>query len=170
MPGPGVIVDACALGEGLGLRVVNAGDLFRDHVQRATPEGLRMAGYVHAGAAVPTDLLTDVVCAALPESGDDWLLYGHPRTVDQADALARRGCEPQAFIELVMTADDVNRPDFWLAEYRRENTLRVLPAYEAQMEPVRSHFRARGTYRGAAGFGGHEDVASRLLAVLAGPG
>ncbi|MEV0568278.1 hypothetical protein [Dactylosporangium sp. NPDC050588] len=66
-----------------------------------------------------------------------------------------------------MTAEDVNSPGFWLAEYRREDTLRALPRYEALMEPVRSHFRARGTYRSAAGFGAHEDVVARLLAVIA---
>jgi adenylate kinase len=165
--GPAVLQPAWELGERLSLAAVNASDLFREQVQHATPEGQQLEDYVAAGAAVPTDLLTDIVCAALPEPGHDWLLCNYPKTVDQAEALARRGFEPQVFIELVMTAEDVNRSDFWLAQYRREGTLRALPTYETRMEPVRSRFRTRGTYRSASGFGEPGDVVGRLLAIIA---
>ncbi|MGI5183438.1 nucleoside monophosphate kinase [Dactylosporangium sp. CA-152071] len=151
----------------MSLPAVNAGDLFREHMQHATPEGRQLKDYVAAGAEVPVDLPTDIVCAALPEPGHDWLLCNYPKTVDQAEALARRGFEPQAFIELVMTAKDVNRSDFRLAEYRREDTLQALPRYEMRMAPVRSRFRTRGTYRSTSGFGEPEDVERRILAIIA---
>lgn len=59
---------------------------------------------------IPTDLLADVVCAALAELGPEWALYNHPKSVDQAEALTQRGFGPQMLIELTMTVDEVNRP------------------------------------------------------------
>jgi hypothetical protein len=58
-------------------------------------------------------------------------------------------------------------PNLWLAEYRREPVLRVLPDYDEQLEPVRAYLRAHGRYRSTAGFGEHEDITTRLLAVIA---
>lgn len=90
-PGAGKGTQAARLADALGLPRVSSGDLFRDHQSRDTPLGRLARSYMERGALVPDDVTIEMVMdwVDAPGRGDQFLLDGFPRTVDQAGALER---------------------------------------------------------------------------------
>jgi adenylate kinase len=91
-PGAGKGTQAARLAAELGLVHVSTGDLLRDHLARGTDLGLRTKGFIETGRLVPDDLvlemLFDRVSKADAQRG--FVLDGFPRTLPQAEALAKR--------------------------------------------------------------------------------
>jgi adenylate kinase len=90
-PGAGKGTQARKLAERYGLSVIATGDIFRDHIARGTPLGLRAKEYVDSGEYVPDDITTEMVFDRLdqPDTREGFILDGFPRTVPQAQALER---------------------------------------------------------------------------------
>lgn len=106
--------------------------------------------------------------------GGGWVLSGYPNTVGQAECLERRGHQPDAVIELVLTDDEygiVVRRRLELdpepAEQEQEIMLRH-SLYQERAEPLRAYYQARGILQTTSGFGDYEDVATRLIAIVSG--
>src|SRR5699024_12763072 len=90
-PGAGKGTQAAILSEKLGVPHISTGDLFRANIGEGTPLGLEAKSYMDAGNLVPDDVTVRMVESRLAE-GDaqkGFLLDGFPRTVPQADELAR---------------------------------------------------------------------------------
>ena len=89
-PGAGKGTQALAIAGRLGLRHISTGDLFRQHMQKRTPLGLRAKVQYDRGEYVPDHLVIAMVREELflnnTETGT--VLDGFPRTVTQAEALA----------------------------------------------------------------------------------
>ena len=90
-PGSGKGTQAEHLHLRLGLVHVASGDLFRGHLNRGTPLGVRAKRYMDRGELVPDDLTIDLVHDRFlqPDARSGTLLDGFPRTVAQAIALDR---------------------------------------------------------------------------------
>ena len=90
-PGAGKGTQARKLAERYGLSVIATGDIFRDHIARGTPLGMRAKEYVDSGEYVPDDITTEMVFDRLdqPDTREGFILEGFPRTVPQAQALER---------------------------------------------------------------------------------
>ena len=90
-PGAGKGTQARKLAERYGLSVIATGDIFRDHIARGTPLGMRAKEYVDSGEYVPDDITTEMVFDRLdqPDTREGFILDGFPRTVPQAQALER---------------------------------------------------------------------------------
>lgn len=91
-PGAGKGTQAENLGERLGLVHLSSGDLFRENMAKGTPLGLKAKEYVDKGLLVPDDLTVTMVLGARPDGLEGKvhvLLDGFPRTIPQAEALAR---------------------------------------------------------------------------------
>ena len=88
-PGVGKGTQAARLASDLGLPHISTGDLFRDHLKRETPLGLKAREYMNSGRLVPDDLVIDLVMdrIALPDSLRGFILDGFPRTLPQAHKL-----------------------------------------------------------------------------------
>lgn len=88
-PGAGKGTQATRLAERHGLVVIGTGDIFRDHVARATPLGLEAKGYMDHGEYVPDEVAVKMVLERLeePDAREGFILDGFPRTVPQARAL-----------------------------------------------------------------------------------
>src|SRR5262245_34408472 len=106
--GPGIDRSGPAqvLAEACDLTSISAGDLLRGHVHRRTATRGQMDQYIRAGNLVPDELTADAVADALAGVGGGWVLSGYPNTVGQAECLKRRGHQPHAVIELVLTEDE----------------------------------------------------------------
>ena len=96
-PGVGKGTQAKLLAARNGWVQLSTGDLFRDHLKRATPLGELAQRYMDRGEYVPDDVTIDMVrefIDALPK-GTRVMFDGFPRTVAQAEALeallAQRG-------------------------------------------------------------------------------
>jgi adenylate kinase len=70
---------------------ISTGDIFRENLRKGTALGLEAKGYMDRGELVPDDLVISIVKDRLtaPDCSDGFILDGFPRTVAQADALAR---------------------------------------------------------------------------------
>lgn len=88
-PGGGKGTQAEHLHLRLGLVHVASGDLFRDHLDRETPLGLRAKSYMDRGTLVPDDVTIGMVRARFqePDIRRGTVLDGFPRNVAQALAV-----------------------------------------------------------------------------------
>jgi adenylate kinase len=110
-PGAGKGTQAARLREDFGLPYIGTGDLLREHRENETELGLEAKRYMDNGDLVPDDLVIAMILEKVEEEGGDgFLLDGFPRTVPQADALARElegmGRRLTAAL-LIEAADDV---------------------------------------------------------------
>lgn len=85
-PGAGKGTQAALLAARLGLRHISTGEILREEVQRGTALGQAARGYMDRGELVPDDLIIEILRGRLDGS---FLLDGFPRTLAQAEALAR---------------------------------------------------------------------------------
>lgn len=74
-----------------GLRKISTGDLLREAVRNQTQLGLEAKGYMDQGRLVPDSVVIGLVRDKLanPEYAKGFILDGFPRTVPQAEELAR---------------------------------------------------------------------------------
>ncbi len=90
-PGVGKGTQAARLASELGLPHISTGDLFRDHMKRDTPLGLRAKEFVNTGQLVPDDITVGLVEDRI-KSGDcakGFILDGFPRTIGQDEKLVQ---------------------------------------------------------------------------------
>ena len=88
-PGSGKGTQADHLRRELKLTHIASGDLFRDHLRRQTPLGLRASDYMTRGALVPDAITIDMLRERVtqPDAAQGVLFDGFPRTMEQAIAL-----------------------------------------------------------------------------------
>jgi adenylate kinase len=88
-PGSGKGTQADHLRRELGLTHVASGDLFRDHLKRQTPLGLKAGEFMTRGALVPDEITIAMLRERVrqPDTETGVLLDGFPRTMEQAIAL-----------------------------------------------------------------------------------
>ena len=108
-PGAGKGTQAARLREDFGLPYIGTGDLLREHKDNETELGLKAKQYMDAGDLVPDELIISMILDKVEEEGDDgFLLDGFPRTIGQAEALARdlEGLGRRLTAALLVDADD----------------------------------------------------------------
>jgi adenylate kinase len=88
-PGAGKGTQAKQIAESYGVPHLSTGDMFREHVSRGTPLGLRAKPIMERGELVPDDLVLSMVEDRIsrPDTEDGFILDGFPRTVPQAEKL-----------------------------------------------------------------------------------
>lgn len=90
-PGSGKGTQAKLLSQRLGLAHVSTGDILRDAIRHATPEGLLAQPYVESGRLVPDDIVNEIVASRFrgSESPSQFVMDGYPRTLFQAETFAQ---------------------------------------------------------------------------------
>ena len=88
-PGAGKGTQARQIAESYGVPHLSTGDMFREHVSRGTPLGLRAKPIMERGELVPDDLVLSMVEDRIsrPDCSDGFILDGFPRTLPQAEKL-----------------------------------------------------------------------------------
>ena len=88
-PGAGKGTQAKQIAESYGVPHLSTGDMFREHVSRGTPLGLRAKPIMERGELVPDDLVLSMVEDRIsrPDCADGFILDGFPRTLPQAENL-----------------------------------------------------------------------------------
>jgi adenylate kinase len=88
-PGAGKGTQAKQIAGSYGVPHLSTGDMFREHVSRGTPLGLRAKPIMERGELVPDDLVLSMVEDRIsrPDTADGFILDGFPRTVPQAEKL-----------------------------------------------------------------------------------
>lgn len=90
-PGAGKGTQAQRLSERVGIPQISTGDILREHVEEGTALGVKARGFMDRGEYVPDDVVVEMVMDRLeePDAEKGFILDGFPRTVPQAEALAR---------------------------------------------------------------------------------
>ena len=90
-PGAGKGTQAELIIEKFNIPHISTGDIFRAAVKEGTPMGLEAQRYMASGGLVPDEVVIGIVEERLVKDDcqQGFLLDGFPRTVPQADALAK---------------------------------------------------------------------------------
>lgn len=90
-PGAGKGTQAKIISRKYSIPQVSTGDILRSAVRESTPMGIRAKEYMDSGALVPDEVVIGIVEERLqqPDCEKGFILDGFPRTVGQADSLAR---------------------------------------------------------------------------------
>ena len=91
LPGSGKGTQAAKLSERLGIPRISTGDILRKHVADGTDLGKKAKTFMEAGKLVPDELVIAMTERRLREADAQkgFILDGFPRTIAQADALAK---------------------------------------------------------------------------------
>jgi adenylate kinase len=91
-PGAGKGTQAERLERDFQLPFISTGEMLRSNVKGETELGKKAKQYMDAGDLVPDDLIVAMAADRLqePDAQDGFILDGFPRTLDQADALAKQ--------------------------------------------------------------------------------
>ena len=103
-PGCGKGTQGEKLSSELGYTRLSTGDMLREAVRKGTPLGVKAKGYMDSGALVPNDLIIGLMKEKIAEVEGGVIFDGFPRTVEQADALAK-----EIDIDLVINLDVEDR-------------------------------------------------------------
>jgi adenylate kinase len=114
-PGAGKGTQARELAREFGVPHIATGDMLREAVAGGTPVGREAKRYMDAGALVPDEIVVGALGERLskPDAGKGSILDGFPRTIGQAEALARllggRGGRLSRVIYFEVTAPELLR-------------------------------------------------------------
>lgn len=174
-PGSGKGTQGELLAQRLGIPRHSTGDILRAALRDRTEMGVRAQRYMNAGELVPDDVILGIVAEAIDgtESQAGFMLDGFPRTVVQAEGLARilrqRGLELDAIVDLVVTDQEIitRLSSRGRSDDSEETIRRRLEVYRSETKPVLDWFAASSvrllSVEGKGDIGEiHEDIVEHL--------
>lgn len=177
-PGAGKGTQATALADQYGVPAISTGDIFRDHIKRQTPLGVKVKALIDAGEYVPDEVTEDIVASRLaePDCADGFLLDGFPRTMHQVhfldEHLAAKGQQIDAVVSLVVEPEVLvqrllERAGIEGRADDNEDTIRRrMEVYAGQTAPLLFHYEKLGVLVDVEGTGTVDEVRERMLAAV----
>jgi adenylate kinase len=172
-PGAGKGTQAQLLAATSSLLHLSTGDLLRAEVQAGTELGKEAEAVMARGELVSDALVLAAVRSRLENHTSGWLLDGFPRNLAQAEALDALLADLGQSIEevVLMELDDGVLLQRLLGRGRADDNEAVirhrLGVYREQTAPLIAHYRARGLLRAVDASGTVEEIAERIVALLA---
>jgi adenylate kinase len=177
-PGAGKGTQGHRLSKSYGIPEISTGDILRQAVREGTSLGREAEAYMSRGALVPDAIIIAMVRERLAQ--DDcrpgFILDGFPRTVAQAEALARMMHENGPAIEHVLSIEVPEAELLSRLAGRRalegryddtDVTIRHrLEVYRRATEPLIAYYRQRNLLRPLSGIGTVDEVFQRMTALL----
>jgi adenylate kinase len=185
-PGAGKGTQSARLKEKYHIPQLSTGDMLRAAVKAATPAGLAAKAIMDKGGLVPDETVVGIVadCIATPEAKVGFILDGFPRTVRQAEALAKmlgaKNLDLDAVIELkvdeaALLARIAKRANDTLAcggTVRADDTPEAfktrLAAYHSETAPVADFYAKKGVLKTFDGMAPVDAVATAIDQLLDG--
>jgi adenylate kinase len=173
-PGSGKGTQAEQLRE-LGFVPLATGDLLRAAREADTELGRQAAEYMDRGELVPDELIDAMLAAKLGNlDGQPVLLDGFPRTVAQADALAKVLADHERELDRVVlievpdevVAERIGNRGQGRADDDPETVRERLRVYHQQTEPLVEYYDGRGLLRPVDGDDDAEAVQAAIRAAL----
>jgi adenylate kinase len=185
-PGAGKGTQSARLKEKYHVPQLSTGDMLRAAVKAATPAGLAAKAIMDKGGLVPDETVVGIVadCIAAPDAKRGFILDGFPRTVRQAEALAKmlgaKNLDLDAVIELkvdeaALLARIAKRASDTLAcgeTVRADDTPEAfktrLDAYRAETAPVAAFYAKKAVLKTVDGMAPVDAVATAIDQLLDG--
>ncbi len=177
-PGAGKGTQSHLLSARYDIPEISTGEILRAAVRAGTALGKQAQQYMGRGTLVPDDVIVGIVeeRLAAPDTQKGFILDGFPRTVAQAEALARmlarRGLSIAHVICIEVPQEELLQR---LAGRRKlegrgddtdETIQRRLEVYRQETAPLVDYYRQRGLLRCIAGLGTVEEVFQRIIDAL----
>ena len=175
-PGAGKGTHATKISDAYGLPHISTGDIFRENIKNETPIGLLAKSYIDKGQLVPDEVTCKIVEERLKKAdcNNGYMLDGFPRTIAQAEALAKitnidlvinidvdfslvmdrlcgrrvcKDCGESYHISSLNGATKCSRCGGELYQRKDDNPETVqsrLEVYSAQTEPLIAYYKERG--------------------------
>lgn len=177
-PGAGKGTQGHLLSQRYGIPEISTGDILRAAVRQGTVLGQEAKRYMDRGALVPDEVMIGIVRERLGQ--DDittgFILDGFPRTVAQAEALARLCEVQQCSIEHVVSIEVPQQELLKRLSGRRqiegrqddtdEAICHRLEVYHCATAPLIDYYRQCGLLRSIPGVGTVGEIFQRITAVL----
>ena len=185
-PGAGKGTQSARLKEKYHVPQLSTGDMLRAAVKAATPAGLEAKAIMDKGGLVPDDTVVGIIAdsIAAPDAKGGFILDGFPRTVRQAEALAKmlgaKNLDLDAVIELkvdeaALLARIAKRANDTLAcggTVRTDDTQEAfqtrLDAYHAETAPVAAFYAKKAVLKTVDGMAPVDAVTEAIDQVLDG--
>ena len=185
-PGAGKGTQSARLKEKYHVPQLSTGDMLRAAVKAATPAGLEAKAIMDKGGLVPDDTVVGIIAdsIAAPDAKGGFILDGFPRTVRQAEALAKmlgaKNLDLDAVIELkvdeeALIARIAKRANDTLAcggTVRADDTPEAfktrLAAYHAETAPVAAFYAKKAVLKTVDGMAPVDAVTEAIDQVLDG--
>jgi adenylate kinase len=108
-PGAGKGTQAKFICEKFGIPQISTGDMLRAAIKAGTPLGKQAQKVMDAGQLVSDDIIIGLVRERLrqPDCKRGYLFDGFPRTIPQAEAIAREGMEIDHVLEIEVPDDEI---------------------------------------------------------------
>lgn len=164
-PGAGKGTQSARLREKFHIPQLSTGDMLRSAVQAATPIGLEAKSVMDSGGLVSDETVVGIVADRIGEADAKagFILDGFPRTVAQAEALAKilraKNMDLDAVIELKVdetallariekrAKETIACGEAVRADDNPEAFRRRLDAYRAQTAPVSAYYAEKGALK-----------------------
>ena len=185
-PGAGKGTQSARLKEKYHIPQLSTGDILRAAVEAATPAGLSAKAFMDKGCLVPDGTVVGIVAdrIAMPDAEAGFILDGFPRTVRQAEALAKmlsaKNLDLDAVIELKVDeaallariAARVEETQARGGTVRADDTPEAfktrLDAYHAETAPVAAFYAKKALLKTVDGMAPVDAVATAIDQVLDG--
>jgi adenylate kinase len=177
-PGAGKGTQGHRLSERYYIPEISTGDILRSAVYKGTLLGREAKSYMDRGALVPDEIMIGIIRERLAQddTARGFILDGFPRTVAQAEALARLSEEQQRPIEHVISIE-VPQEELLQrlagrrqVEGRQDDTDEAirhrLEVYERETAPLIDYYRRQGLLRCVLGVGTIDEIFQRVAVVL----
>ncbi len=186
-PGAGKGTQSERLKEKYHIPQLSTGDMLRAEVKAATPVGLEAKAVMDKGGLVPDDTMVGIVADRIeaPDAKAGFILDGFPRTVHQAEALARmlraKNMDLDAVIELKVdeaalldriakrVKDTLACGGTVRADDNPEAFKTRLAAYHAQTAPVADFYAKKAVLKTVDGMAPVDAVTRAIEQMLDGP-
>jgi adenylate kinase len=183
-PGAGKGTQAQRLVAKHGIVQLSTGDMLRAAVAAETPVGQRAKDIMARGELVPDEVVVAIIEDRIeqPDARKGFILDGFPRTVAQAEALARllerKGLKLDAVIELKVDesallkrietriAQMQARGEAIRADDNPEALKKRLDAYHSQTAPLSAHYRDKGMLKSTDGMASIDEVTQAIDTLL----
>ena len=106
-PGVGKGVQGKLIKEKYNIPKISTGDILREAIKNSTQEGKEAEAYLHSGKLVPDSLINNIVEKRLKNDDckDGFILDGYPRTIPQAEFLAKNFSENNINLDNVLSIE-----------------------------------------------------------------
>jgi adenylate kinase len=169
-PGAGKGTQAQKIVAEFGIPQISTGDILRAAVSKGTELGKQAGPLMAAGKLVPDELVIGIVEERLkePDCTKGFLLDGFPRTIPQAEALAKALEKHGKRIEHVVSLEV---PDEVIHERMKgrgraddspETVQKRLDVFRQQTSPLKAHYEKAGLLRTINGVGSLDEIYSAI--------
>lgn len=174
-PGAGKGTQCQRLLDLLAVPHLSTGEMLRNAVRQATPEGVAAKQFMEQGQLVPDSLIVGMVIKRLERADcrKGFLLDGFPRTLPQAatldDLLERRAMSVDGVIELAVPRDELVRR--MTARRRADDNPEIfstrIVSFEQQTAPLLDYYRRQKKLATIDGMGAADEIFQRIVESLA---